>query len=63
MAFSLFVMARLVRATYRGSVLEQVARTSRAMTMRERRFVQNLLWLPVILIAMGCVPVIFAPPL
>jgi uncharacterized membrane protein len=63
MAFSLFVMARLVRATERGSVLEQVARTSRAMTMRERRFVQNLLWLPVILIAMGCVPVIFAPPL
>jgi hypothetical protein len=27
------VMARLVRATYRGTVLEQVARTSRAMTV------------------------------
>ena len=29
-----FVMARLVRATYRGSVLAQVARTSRAMTVK-----------------------------
>jgi hypothetical protein len=27
-----FVMARLVRATYRGTVLVRVARTSRAMT-------------------------------
>src|SRR5271168_5261325 len=30
----LFVMARLVRATCRGTVLVQVARTSRAMTWR-----------------------------
>jgi len=29
-------MARLVRATYRGTVLVQVARTSRAMTITER---------------------------
>jgi hypothetical protein len=33
---TLFVMARLVRATYRGTVLEQVARTSRAMTVWQR---------------------------
>jgi len=31
------VMARLVRATYPGRVLMQVARTSRAMTCREMR--------------------------
>jgi hypothetical protein len=32
-------MARLVRATRRGTVLEQVARTSRAMTIENRRYV------------------------
>nr|WP_294548273.1 hypothetical protein [uncultured Rhodopila sp.] len=32
----LFVMARLVRATYRGKVLLQVARLVRAMTVWQR---------------------------
>jgi hypothetical protein len=34
MARRLNVMARLVRATCRGTVLVQVARTSRAMTIK-----------------------------
>nr|WP_294555196.1 hypothetical protein [uncultured Rhodopila sp.] len=33
---TLFVMARLVRATYSGSLPRQVARTSRAMTVWQR---------------------------
>jgi hypothetical protein len=35
-ARTLIVMARLVRATYRGRMLVQVARTSRALTVWQR---------------------------
>ncbi len=55
-AFSAFVMARLVRATYTRTVPRQVAGTSRSMTMTGRRPAKLFLSLPVILIAMRTSP-------
>jgi hypothetical protein len=43
MALPAIVLARLVRATSRGTVLVQVARTSRAMTLRGARTLRG--WL------------------
>jgi hypothetical protein len=56
----LIVMARLGRATCSSAVPRQVARTSRAMTVRERRLAQTFLRQSAILIAMGRVPAICA---
>jgi hypothetical protein len=49
-------MALLVVATYRGTVLEQVARTSRTMRIKKRCPRQTFLSLPNTLIAMGTSP-------